>query len=94
MEFLVHITVSIPDDIAEDVVAEERRVGAQLREAGVIRRIWRVPGTTSNVGIWEAFDATELHDALSSLPAFPWAHVEVTPLAVHPLEAVTGDISA
>jgi muconolactone D-isomerase len=94
MEFLVHITVSIPDTIAEDVVAQERRAGAELRDAGIIRRIWRVPGTTGNVGIWEAPDATALHEALSSLPAFPWARAEVTPLAVHPLEAVTGDTSA
>jgi muconolactone D-isomerase len=94
VEFLVHITVTIPQAIAEEVVAEERRVGVQLRDAGVIRRIWRVPGTTSNVGIWEAPDATALHEALSSLPAFPWARAEVTPLAVHPLEAVTGDTSA
>jgi muconolactone D-isomerase len=50
-------------------------------------RIWRIPGRTANVGIWEAPDATALHDLVSSLPLFPWLDVTVTPLARHYLEA-------
>jgi muconolactone D-isomerase len=86
MEFLVQIDVALPADVRGDVVAAERRVGAQLLDDGAIRRIWRVPGTSANVGIWDAADATALHRAIASLPAFPWATVQVTPLAVHPLE--------
>jgi muconolactone D-isomerase len=38
------------------------------------------------VGLWEAEDATQLHDALSSLPAFPWMDATVEALAIHPQE--------
>ena len=31
-----------------------------------------------------AADATELHDALTSLPLWPYMHIEVVPLAKHP----------
>ena len=61
--------------------------GLELVAAGQIRRIWRIPGTSQNVGIWDAADATELHDLISSLPAFPWITAEVTALALHPLES-------
>ena len=88
MEFLVRIAAALPDDGRDAIVAAERRRSAELHDAGVLRRIWRLPGTTSNVGIWEARDATALHEALTSLPAYPWLTVEeVTPLAVHPFEA-------
>lgn len=90
MEFLVQIEVALPADMPEarraELMAAEREQGQQLRRAGTIRRIWRVPGGLRNVGVWEAADATELHAALSSLPLFPWIAAEVTALAVHPLE--------
>lgn len=49
-------------------------------------RIWRIPGKVANVGIWDAPDASALHEALSSLPLFPWMSIEVTALATHHLE--------
>jgi muconolactone D-isomerase len=55
-------------------------------EAGVIVSIWRIPGGLRNVGVWEAADATELHEQLASLPVFPWLEAGVTPLAEHPLQ--------
>jgi muconolactone D-isomerase len=76
MEFLVRIEVSLPGDMPD-----------ASRKRGAIERIWRLPGGLRNVGIWEAEDATELHDLISSLPFYPWLHAEVTALAVHPLEA-------
>ncbi|WP_243793534.1 muconolactone Delta-isomerase family protein [Saccharopolyspora gloriosae] len=39
----------------------------------------------SNVGVWVAVDAEELHDVLSDLPLWPWADIEVTPLITHVL---------
>lgn len=45
-----------------------------------------MPGTTGTVGLYEAADATELHDALASLPMFPWMTITVEPLATHPQE--------
>lgn len=90
MEFLVEIEVLLPADMPEgqraDLVAAEHARGRELRRQGIIRRIWRVPGGLRNVGIWEAQDATDLHEAISGLPFYPWIHAEVTALARHPLE--------
>jgi muconolactone D-isomerase len=91
MEFLVQIQVNFPPDMpAEqlaDVVEREASRGRELRDAGTIVRIWRIPGRRANVGIWRAEDADGVHDAISSLPAFPWIDAHVTPLATHYLEA-------
>jgi muconolactone D-isomerase len=90
IEFLVRITLRLPDDLpaerADELRAAELKRGRELVDAGVIKRIWRVPGTTSNVGIWVAADPTELHAAIAGLPLFPWLTVEVSPLARHPIE--------
>jgi muconolactone D-isomerase len=90
MEFLVEIRVAVPPEMPEpqrkDLLARERERGQELRAAGTIVRIWRVPGRWANVGIWQAADATELHDAISSLPLFPWMSVDVAALATHYLE--------
>ncbi|MGB2712128.1 MAG: muconolactone Delta-isomerase family protein [Conexibacter sp.] len=91
MEFLVEIEVTLPQQIAaqerSQLVEAEARRGRELQEAGTIVRIWRIPGRTANVGIWEAPDPTALHAAIASLPMFPYLKADVTPLAAHPLEA-------
>lgn len=89
MEFLVQIEVSLPPQLepAERarLVEAERRRGRELKEAGVISRLWRIPGRTANVGLWIAPDPTALHEAIASLPMFPYLRAEVTPLAKHDL---------
>ena len=91
MEFLVRIEICLPPEMAagerEDLGARERIRGMALRDAGNLLRIWRVPGRQANFGVWQAADATELHDLLTSLPLFPWMKIEVQALAIHPLEA-------
>lgn len=90
MEFLVRFETDLPDSLSSAEKAElksaERSRAAELREAGILKRLWRVPGRRAIVGLWEASDATALHEALSSLPQFPWMDVDVEPLAVHPQE--------
>jgi muconolactone D-isomerase len=90
MEFLVAITITFPPDLGDSVKADllerEAKRGRELLESGTIVRIWRIPGRTANVGIWQAADATELHAALTSLPLFPLASIDVTALATHYLE--------
>lgn len=88
MEFLVEIDVNWPPDgdperRAQLIAAEAKRAG-ELAEAGTIRRLWRRPGRWANFGLWQAADATELHQAISSLPFFPWLKVTVHPLGEHP----------
>ncbi len=90
MEFLVNIEVGWPPDGDPEelarLTAAERVRGAELAAAGLIRRMWRVPGRRANWGIWEAPDATALHAAISSLPFFPYLDVDVIPLAAHPTD--------
>lgn len=90
MEFLIRFEAKPPADMSveerERLRGLERARAAELREAGVLRRLWRVPGTRAVVGLWEAEDATALHDALASLPMFPWFSADVEPLATHPQE--------
>lgn len=90
MEFLVRIEVALPADMPAatraELTAAEFEYGQELRRRGTITRIWRLPGGLRNVGVWAARDATELHNAIAGLPFYPWTTVEVTALAVHPLE--------
>ena len=87
-EYLVHIEVHWPPDGSDtrrDLLMEaERARGQELVAAGVIRRLWRVPGRWANWGVWRAASPDELHAALASLPFFPWLDIEVIPLAGHP----------
>jgi muconolactone D-isomerase len=91
MEFLVEIQVTLPPELSggsrQELMGLEQVRGRELMNEGVIRRIWRIPGRTANVGIWDAANPTALHEALSSLPMFPYIDAKVTPLATHPLEA-------
>jgi muconolactone D-isomerase len=93
-EYLVRIQVALPADMpagrSAELAAAERERGVQLRSQGAIQRIWRLPGQTANVGVWAAGSASELHELIGSLPLHPWMSVEVTALAVHPLEATGG----
>lgn len=94
MEFLVSIDVRTPHDLDPATLAELQAAEAvrarELVDAGSLRRIWRIPGRRSNISIYEAADATELHAALSSLPLFPYMDIQVQALATHPVEAHRG----
>jgi muconolactone D-isomerase len=94
MEFLVEIATSLPPDLdpgrKAELLERERARGQELRAAGTIVRIWRLPGRLANVGIWEAADPTELDAAIASLPLHPWMSVRVTALATHYLERESG----
>jgi len=88
MEFLLKIKVTFPPD--GDPEEKARRIAAEgvrareLAAEGIIKRVWRIPGQWANYGIWEAPDATTIHNAVTSLPMWPYLEVEVTPLAAHP----------
>ncbi|MTD53698.1 muconolactone Delta-isomerase [Amycolatopsis pithecellobii] len=90
-EYLVRIALKRPDTIDDRtwaaVLDAERAVGLDYRRRGAIQRIWRVPGTTSNVGIWSAPDVSELDQLLAGLPAFRYLTIKVEALARHYLEA-------
>jgi muconolactone D-isomerase len=91
MEFLVRQTNRMPSDaesqsLREQLRESERARAGELRASGMLLRLWRVPGTQDAIGLYQAADATELHDALASLPMFPWLEITIQPLATHPQE--------
>ncbi len=93
-EYLVHIQVNWPPDgdeaLKSRLIAAERARAVELIADGVLRRLWRVPGRWANWGVWRAADADELHQAIASLPFFPWLDVRVHPLAAHPSDPGLG----
>lgn len=95
MEFLVRIEVALPPETPAarraELEAAERERGSELLAAGKLVRIWRLPGRRANLSLYRAADATELHEALTSLPLWPWMTISVEPLAVHPLEPLPED---
>jgi muconolactone D-isomerase len=90
MEFLVHFRTALPEAMTDDerqaLRQAERRRGTELARSGVVQRIWRLPGRSAGVAVYDVADATELHDVLSSLPMFAWMDVTVEALAQHPIE--------
>jgi len=87
MEFLVSIKITPPADneaLNARLYAAEAVRAKELAGQGIIKRLWRVPGQKANWGLWETEDATTLHQAISSLPLFPYMEVNVHPLAQHP----------
>lgn len=92
MEFLVRTENRLPADTPEqtrqDLRAGERSRADELRQAGILRKLWRVPGRNATIGLYEAPDATVLHEALASLPMWKWMDITVEALATHPQEQV------
>lgn len=91
MSFLVQIEVVLPVSLPEEeegasLLGADLARGRELKAAGSIVEIYRVPGGLRNVGIWEAADATEVHGLIASLPHFPHVRAEVRPLAVHSID--------
>lgn len=90
MEFLVRaenrLPAETPAERREELRKAERARAEELRAAGTLKRLWRVPGRTATIGLYEADDPAELHEALMSLPMAPWMDVTVEALATHPQE--------
>jgi muconolactone D-isomerase len=87
VDFLVSMEVvnlSGAGDETSSLLLREAERARQLADAGVLRRLWRVPGRRANWGIWSAASIDELHQAIASLPLFPYLDVTVHPLASHP----------
>ena len=97
MQFLVQLETNLPPDLPEDrrqaLAAAEAARGRDLLADGTVVMLWRLPGRLANVGVWSAEDPNELHDALVSLPLWPWMTVTITALAAHPLMAEQANLS-
>ena len=89
MDFLVQIDVTalhhLPVDQREEVIRLEQQRGRELHEQGILRQIWRLPGKRANIGVWSADSPEDLHEAIATLPVWPYATAEITTLARHPI---------
>lgn len=94
-EFLVHIRVRWPESVPEarrvELRAAELARAKELHAQGIFVRMWRVVGQPANWGLWHAKDATELHEALTSLPIWPFMEVSVMAMARHPVDPLSWD---
>jgi muconolactone D-isomerase len=88
MLFHVRMEVRLPHDLpaehADALRAQEREVAQGIQRQGKWPHLWRIPGRTANISVFDCADADELHALISSLPMFPYMDIVVTPLARHP----------
>lgn len=87
MEFLVHMAVARIEGGApaeKQLREQEAACSRELASSGFLVRLWRVPGRRENWGIWKAGDCDQLHNALASLPLFPYLTITIHPLCSHP----------
>lgn len=92
--YLVQMEVRIPADLPAHertrlINAEADRT-QELAAAGTLVQLWRVAGRRANVGIWNAPTCEALHEALESLPLFPFLDIHVVPISRHPNAPATG----
>ncbi|ANS31906.1 hypothetical protein R1CP_36500 (plasmid) [Rhodococcus opacus] len=91
MQLLVRLTPHLPDSLPVDerdaLFSAERERGLALQAEGKIVRMWRVLGTPAGISLWDVDSLEEFQASLSSLPAWKYCDVEVTPVIQHPLEA-------
>jgi muconolactone delta-isomerase len=87
-EFLTTFTISVPAgtpaQTVDDTEAREARRANDLARQGHLLRLWRLPGRSRALGLWNAGSPAELRAMLTSLPMDPWMAVETTPLSQHP----------
>ncbi len=92
-EFLTVFTIGIPNGTANQTVADtETREAQRARELagqGHLLRLWRLPGESRALGLWNAKDPAELATILKSLPLDSWMTDETTPLTRHPSDPAT-----
>ncbi|GAB7007609.1 muconolactone Delta-isomerase [Nocardioides sp. AN3] len=91
MQMLVKLTAQLPETLCGDelaaLFAAERDRAIELLSAGKMTRMWRIAGTSSGMTLWDVDSLEDLHDSLSSLPAWKYCTVEITPVVQHPVEA-------
>ena len=89
MLFMLRIDVTVPPDMPqaekESLRDRENARAKKLIEEGTLVRIWRVVGRVANISLWHAESLEGLHDALMSMPMFPYMKIDVTPLINHPV---------
>jgi muconolactone delta-isomerase len=95
-EFLVYMTIAVPDgtpaNIVDETVNREAQHARELASQGHLRRLWALPAQGSvrrTLGLWSAGDAEKIAAIIQSLPLYAWMAVDTTPLSPHPSDPGT-----
>lgn len=91
VEMIVKLPYGMPQAVADEIKARERKYAQELQFAGKWRHIWRIAGSYANVSIFDVESNAELHDILSALPLFPFMEIKVDALCKHPASIREGD---
>ena len=87
-EFLTTFAISVPEgtpgQTVDDTEAREAQRAKELAGQGHLLRLWRLPGPSRALGLWNAGNLAEMQSILKSLPPDRWMTVETTPLSRHP----------
>ena len=87
-EFLTTFTICVPEGTpsrtVHDTEAREAWRAKELAGQGHLLRLWKLPGESRALGLWNARVSAEMQAILKSLPLDPWMTVETTPLTRHP----------
>jgi muconolactone delta-isomerase len=87
-EFLTTFTIIVPagtpGQVVDDIEAREARRAKELAEQGYLLRLWRLPGPSRALGLWNAGNPADMQAIVTSLPLDPWMTVQTTPLSRHP----------
>lgn len=87
-QYLVRMEYTEPAEVSgaelEALRRAERERAYVLQRSGALCGLWRAPGRRASWSLWSVSGATALHEALSSLPMWPWITATVEVLAEHP----------
>jgi muconolactone D-isomerase len=87
----VNLPPSMPPEQAARLKQDEKELAQRLQSEGKWRHLWRIAGQYANVSIFDVDSVDELHTLLTSLPLFPYMHIDVMPLCRHPSSVRDGD---
>jgi muconolactone D-isomerase len=88
----VQLPASMPPEEAATLKQTEKDFAQRLQREGKWRHLWRIAGQYANVSIFDVDSVDELHMLLTSLPLFPYMHIDVMPLCRHPSSVRSDDL--
>jgi muconolactone D-isomerase len=88
----VDLPATMPPEQAATLKQTEKDLAQRLQREGTWRHLWRIAGQYANVSIFDVDSVDELHALLTSLPLFPYMHIDVMPLCRHPSSVRDGDL--
>jgi muconolactone D-isomerase len=87
----VDLPTTMPLEQAATLKQTEKDLAQRLQREGKWRHLWRIAGQYANVSIFDVDSVDELHALLTSLPLFPYMHIDVMPLCRHPSSVRNND---